>query len=101
MWNLIVSVPDHCLSFYFEFDKTKYWIPQERSAVRKVVRTCTLCQRYEGGPFKIPLMPPMSTARVASSAPFLQTQVFTNLDLFTQQLREKHKRYGFIYTSVW
>ena len=20
MWDLIVSVPDHCLSFYFEFD---------------------------------------------------------------------------------
>ena len=21
MWDLIVSVPDHCLSFYFEFEK--------------------------------------------------------------------------------
>ena len=23
MWDLIVSVPDHCLSFYFDFDK--FW----------------------------------------------------------------------------
>ena len=22
MWDLIVSVPDHCLSFYFVFDNT-------------------------------------------------------------------------------
>ena len=23
MWDLIVSVPDHCLSFYFEFEFPK------------------------------------------------------------------------------
>ena len=25
MWDLIVSVPDHCLSFYFP---TMYWLPK-------------------------------------------------------------------------
>ena len=25
MWDLIVSVPDHCLSFYFEFIIIKYF----------------------------------------------------------------------------
>ena len=25
MWDLIVSVPDHCLSFYFS---TMYWLPK-------------------------------------------------------------------------
>ena len=25
MWDLIVSVPDHCLSFYFP---TTYWLPK-------------------------------------------------------------------------
>ena len=25
MWDLIVSVPDHCLSFYFVIFITNYW----------------------------------------------------------------------------
>ena len=27
MWDLIVSVPDHCLSFYFEFHGYIYSVP--------------------------------------------------------------------------
>ena len=30
----------------------KYWIPQGRSVVRSVLRSCLTCRRYEGGPIK-------------------------------------------------
>ena len=26
MWDLIVSVPDHCLSFYFDSDESTFFI---------------------------------------------------------------------------
>ena len=35
LWDLIVSVPDHCLSFYFAICMKKYfvpWLPMERPA---------------------------------------------------------------------
>ncbi len=28
----------------------KYWIPQGRATVRSILRYCTVCRRYEGGP---------------------------------------------------
>ena len=29
MWDLIVSVPDHCLSFYFEIKRIRAFIREE------------------------------------------------------------------------
>ena len=30
MWDLIVSVPDHCLSFYFDFITASTFLSSER-----------------------------------------------------------------------
>ena len=32
MWDLVVSVPDHCLSFYFEIHISNIW----RKAARQI-----------------------------------------------------------------
>ena len=53
----------------------RYWIPQGRSAVRKVLRSCTICRRHESGPYKTPLMPPLPAERVTESPPFTYTGV--------------------------
>ena len=50
--------------------RQKYWIPQDRSTVRKVLRACKICQKHEGGPYQMPLMPPLPTERVSAAAPF-------------------------------
>ena len=33
MWDLIVSVPDHCLSFYFGFSNPEYRISRDAAHV--------------------------------------------------------------------
>ena len=55
-----------------------YWIPQGRSEVKRILRKCTICKRHEGGPYKMPLMPPLPKKRVNESAPF----TFTGVDYF-------------------
>ncbi|XP_053395800.1 uncharacterized protein LOC128555967 [Mercenaria mercenaria] len=51
----------------------KYCIPQGRATVKSVLRQCTVCRRCEGGPYKVPEMPPLPKVRVASSSPFTYT----------------------------
>ena len=31
----------------------QYWIPQGRATVKKVLRHCLICRKYEGGPFRL------------------------------------------------
>ncbi|VDI44461.1 Hypothetical predicted protein [Mytilus galloprovincialis] len=58
--------------------RQKYWIPQGRSTVRHVLRTCGNCIRYEGGPYKMPLIPPLPKNRVTESSPY----TYTGIDYF-------------------
>ena len=58
--------------------RNKFWIPQGRAAVRRVLEKCVVCRRHEGGPYKMQLMPPIPTERVSASAPF----TYTGLDYF-------------------
>ncbi|XP_061176063.1 uncharacterized protein LOC133185014 [Saccostrea echinata] len=55
--------------------RQEYWIPQGRSEVRRIIQKCTVCKRFEGGPYKMPLMPPLPKKRVSESAPFTYTGV--------------------------
>ena len=56
----------------------RYWIPHGRSVVKKVLRSCILCRRHEGGPYRMPLMPPLPGKRVFESTPF----TYTGIDYF-------------------
>lgn len=58
--------------------RNKYWIPQGRSQVQKVLRNCLQCRKYGGGAYKMPLMPPLPAERVRYSSPF----TFTGIDYF-------------------
>ena len=50
--------------------RSKYWIPSGRSVVQRVLRLCTVCKRWEGGPYRMPAMPPLPRQRVIESIPF-------------------------------
>ena len=80
--------------------RQKYWIPQGRSIVRKILRACKICQKHEGGPYTMPLMPPLPTERV-SVADSSQTLELIILDFFISKQKEINKRYGFVYILVW
>ena len=58
--------------------RKEYWVLQGRSAVRKVVRECLTCIRWEGGPFKTPDFAPLPgfVVSLGDKTPF----AFTGLD---------------------
>ena len=56
--------------------RSEYWIIHGRREVFKVIRKCGICQKNEGGAYKMPPMPSWPISRVKESAPFS----FTGLD---------------------
>ena len=50
-----------------------YWIIRGRELVKKVIRRCVLCRKYEGKPYATPPVPPLPLERVSSSPPFNNT----------------------------
>ena len=58
--------------------RMKYWIPKGRAEVKRVLRKCNVCQKYQGGPFKMPSMSPWPSHKVIRSLPFQ----YNGLDYF-------------------
>lgn len=48
----------------------KYWIVRGRSLVRKLIRCCVTCRKYEGAPFSTPPPPPLPQSRVKDAPAF-------------------------------
>ncbi|CAG4966032.1 unnamed protein product [Parnassius apollo] len=81
--------------------RQKYWIPQGRSQVQKVIKKCFQCQKYGGGPYKLPLMPDFPAERVNYENSF----TYMGLDylgplLISNDRKEKHKMWICIYTCL-
>jgi len=58
--------------------RQEYWILKGRAEVKKVLNRCQVCQIVEGGPCRMPQMPPWPKERVVQSIPF----EYTGLDYF-------------------
>ena len=52
-----------------------YWIIRGRSAVKSIIRQCTVCLRYEGKPYTATHPPPLPEFRVRERPPFSYTGV--------------------------
>ena len=77
--------------------RNEYWIPQGRTEVKKAIHDCGICQRFQGGPFKLPSMSPWPRKEVAQSAPF----TYTGLDYFGPlyiQAESSKERFGCVST---
>lgn len=66
------------VSHTLSLTRNKYWILQGRAQVQKVLKNCLQCRKYGGGPYKLPLMPPLPVERINYSKPF----TFTGIDYF-------------------
>ena len=66
--------------------RQKYLIPQGRRVVKCILKKCTICRRHEGGPYKMPLMPPIPIEGVSTSAPFTYAGVDTKKRTETQKV---------------
>jgi hypothetical protein len=53
----------------------QYWVIQGRATVKKVLNSCFMCRKVEGGPYEMPKMAPLPRKRVSESTPFTQTGV--------------------------
>ena len=51
----------------------KYKIPYGRATVRSVLRKCTVCRRQEGGPYKMPLIAPLTKTLATETIAFSRT----------------------------
>lgn len=80
--------------------RQKYWIPQGRSTVRKVLRACKICQKHEGGSYKMPLMPPLPTERVSTAAPFTNTGIDYFGPLYIKIKGDTQKAWVCLYTCL-
>ncbi|MEW8544134.1 MAG: hypothetical protein AB2693_11425, partial [Candidatus Thiodiazotropha sp.] len=80
--------------------RQKYWIPRGRSAVKAVLLKCSVCRHSEGGPYKMPSMPPLPTKRVSQSAPFSYSGVDYFGPLYIKTKTETKKVWICLYTCL-
>lgn len=80
--------------------RQRYWIPQGRSTVRKILKACKICQKHEGGPYKMPLMPPLPTERVSVAAPFTNTGIDYFGPLYIKTKGDTQKVWVCLYTCL-
>ena len=55
--------------------RESYWIFRGREAVKRVVRNCVVCKKFEGKPFGTPTTAHLPTSRVSDEPPFANTGV--------------------------
>jgi hypothetical protein len=53
--------------------RQKFWITHGRSAVKTTLRSCKVCTRFEGGPYRMPPMPDLPSTRVNEYPAFSKT----------------------------
>ena len=78
----------------------KYWIPHGRAVVRSVLRNCLLCRRLEGGPYKMPVMPPLPKTRVTEATPFSRTGLDYLGPLYIKTRDDSKKVWICLFTSL-
>ena len=55
--------------------RERYWIVRGREAVKRILRKCVICRRYEGKSFPAPPAPQLPRDRVGNQPPFATTGV--------------------------
>ena len=70
----------------------KYWMLRGREAVKKIVRKCVTCRKFEGKYFTTPQEPPLPPSRVSDDPPFTNT----SLARFTRQPMLERERYTYV-----
>lgn len=80
--------------------RQKYWIPQGRSQVQRVLYRCKECRKYGGGPYKMPPVAPLPKERVTMSKPFTYTGIDYLGPLFIKAEGEMVKRWACLYTCL-
>ncbi|MFH4983905.1 hypothetical protein AB6A40_010614 [Gnathostoma spinigerum] len=68
--------------------------------VKRIVRSCTICRRYQGASFTLPQMPNLPETRVMRSSPFKYTGVDYFGPLEVRRDKERMKVWGCLFTCL-
>lgn len=55
--------------------RERYWILKGRHSVKRVVKNCVVCLKYEGPPYNVTTTPDLPTERVSDDPPFTHPDV--------------------------
>ncbi|XP_021967506.1 uncharacterized protein LOC110862595 [Folsomia candida] len=77
--------------------REKYWIPQSRRTVKKVIKSCVKCRRYQAKPLEVDPAAALPENRVTIGGPFQVTGVDLAGPL---QLRDGKKAWIVLYTCA-
>ncbi len=80
--------------------RQQFWIPCGRATVRKVLKVCKVCQRAEGGSYKLPPMAPLPKARVSESTPFAKVGIDYLGPLYVKETKETQKVWVCLFTCL-
>ena len=80
--------------------RVKYWIPQGRVRVKCVIHQCMWCKRFDSGPYKTPIMPPLPKSRVTQSQPFSNIGLDYFGPLYVKCDTEKNKVWICLFTCM-
>ena len=82
--------------------RATYWIVRGREAVKKEVRRCMVCLRWEGKPYSTPIIPDLPEERVSQEPPFTNTGIDFAGPLYVQNLHstDKWKVYVCLFTCA-
>ncbi|XP_073947156.1 uncharacterized protein [Choristoneura fumiferana] len=86
----------HTLSLIRE----KYWIPQGKRQVERVISRCQRCVRHGGGPYRLPSAPDLPNERVSYSAPFTYCGLDYFGPLYVSTPNGKQKRWVALFTCL-
>ena len=66
-----------------------YWIVKGHIVMKKVIRRCFICKRYDGKPFPSPVVPDLPAERVCKAPPFSTTGIGFARPLYVHSTGDK------------
>ena len=78
-----------------------FWIPCIRQCVKKVLRQCLVCRKYDGKSYRAPDPPPLPKNRLTEAPPFTITGVdFTGALYVKDKHASENKVHVCLFTSA-
>lgn len=93
--NLHVGVP-HTLSLI----RQKYWIPQGRAQVKRILSRCARCVKHGGGPYELPKTPALPPERVKYTSAYTYVGVDYFGPMFIRTENGQRKRWICLFTCL-
>ena len=78
----------------------RFWVLRGREAVKRIVRKCVTCRKFEGKPFSTPKDPPLPASRVSDQAPFTHTGIDFAGPLYATTAQTTRKVYIYLFTCA-